>query len=313
MTKLKSGMLIHPEELSRKWIDRMADAGVETLGMHPAGGRKAAETLQQMTELLSTAQYRELIDYAHARGLKIEYEAHAAGYLMPRELFSEHPEYFRVNADGERSCDHNFCVSNPEALALVARRAAELAQKLYGSTHNYYFWMDDGCGLHCHCPKCRALSPSEQQMTVLRAMLRAIRETVPDARMAYLAFMDTLEPPQSEAEDGIFLEYAPFKKYTRKGNLEEIRREQEMLRPLTRYFCREETKVLEYWYDNSLFSGWKKPPVKFTLNREEMEKDIAQYRAMGFASVSTFACFLGEDYEALYGETDIRPFADAVR
>ena len=29
------------------------------------------------------------------KGLEIEYECHAMGYLLPRELFFVHPEYFR--------------------------------------------------------------------------------------------------------------------------------------------------------------------------------------------------------------------------
>lgn len=38
-------------------------------------------------------------------------------------------------------------------------------------------------------------------------------------------------------------------------------------------------------------------------------RDIAFYREKGFEYISSFACFLGEDYEALYGAPDIAPFA----
>ena len=40
-----------------------------------------------------------------------------------------------------------------------------------------------------------------------------------------------------------------------------------------------------------------------------MRRDIAEYDRMGFDYLSTFACFLGEDYEALYGGIDIMPFS----
>jgi hypothetical protein len=132
--------------------------------------------------------------------------------------------------------------------------------------------------------------------------------------MAYLAYIDTIAPPKvARSEDGLFLEYAPFEKYTAKGEDRAIRieRERGMIAPLLEYFGKEEAKILEYWYDNSLFSGWKKPPARFTLNADAMLADIRDYKALGFARISTFACFLGEDYEELYGEVDVTPFGKA--
>jgi hypothetical protein len=307
-------MIVHPGELSRKWIDRLADAGINTLGIHPEGGKDAPKSLERLLKLLETSEYRELIDYARSRGLEVEYECHAAGYLMPRELFASHPEYFRMNAAGERVADWNFCVSNEDALGLFAKRAAALALKLYGSSKNFYFWMDDGRGIHCNCPKCRSLSPSDQQYIALRAAICEIRRHIPDARMAYLAYIDTIAPPTfSHSDSGLFLEYAPFEKYTARGEDREVRiaREKAMIAPLLDYFGEDGAKVLEYWYDNSLFSRWKKPPARFTLDKAAMRRDVSEYRKMGFARASTFACFLGDDYEELYGEADILPFAKA--
>lgn len=309
---MNGSMIIHPEELSKKWIDRLANAGISTLGIHPGGGKSAVPLLKKMLETMKTDEYRSLIDYAHSRGLDVEYELHAAGYLMPRELFEEHPEYFRMNENGERTDDWNFCVSNSEALDLFANNAAELALSLYGSSKSFYFWLDDGHSLHCHCPKCKELSPSDQQMLVINRMLGAIKKHISDARMAYLAYMDSIVTPEKiGADDGVFLEYAPFEKYTAKGeNAEElIRREREMTVPLMKFFDKEPKKVLEYWYDNSLFSNWKKPPAKFVLDEGAMRAEIEEYRKMGFDVVSTFACFLGKDYEELHGDVDITAFA----
>ena len=90
-------------------------------------------------EQAKTKEYRDLKDYAHSRGLEVEYEVHAMGYLLDRNLFETHPEYFRQNAEGARGSDWNFCVSNENALALVAARAADLATELYGSAPRFYF------------------------------------------------------------------------------------------------------------------------------------------------------------------------------
>ena len=312
---MKNSMIIHPDELSKAWIDRLSEAKTGALGIHPCGGKTAFQSLKELISLCKTAEYRELIDYAQSLGLEIEYEIHAMGYLLERSLFESHPEYFRMNNKGERTKDCNLCVSNEEAMDIVAKNAVQLAKSLYGSTHNYYFWLDDGRDLRCNCPKCKDLSASDQQLKVLNRMICEIKKHIPDARMAYLAYVDSIVPPcKVKAEDGIFLEYAPFEKYTAKGEdaKELIARERAMIAPLISFFDKEPKKVLEYWYDNSMFSGWKKPPKKFVLDKEAMLRDISQYRKDGFDCISTFACFLGKDYENLYGRVDIGDFAKAL-
>lgn len=313
---INNSMLVFIDELSKKWIDRLADTGVGTIGLHPYGGRLAVRSLENLLEMLKTSNYRDLIDYAHVCGLEVEYEMHAAGYLLPRELFSAHPEYFRMNEKGERVNDWNLCVSNSDAVELFAKNAAELALSLYGSSHNFYFWLDDGHDIHCHCPKCRNLSPSDQQLFLVNRMAREIRKHIPDARVAYLAYMNSLVPPtEFSAEDGVFLEYAPFEKYTAKGEnaAEIIENEKRSIAPLKKIFEKEPSKVLEYWYDNSMYSHWEKPPVKFVADEVAMCRDIEEYFDMGFDAVSTFACFLGEDYEKLHGDVNVLPFVDCVR
>ncbi len=310
---VQAQLIIHPDEISKKQIDRLCEAGVGRLGIHPVGGKEAARSLEELVKLSETKEYRELIDYAVSRDMKIEYELHAAGYLLPRSLFEQHPEYFRMNEVGERCPDYNLCVSNEDALALLSRNAADLALSLYKSAPSFYFWMDDGRNIHCHCPKCSRLSPSDQQLVALNSMLKEVKKHIPNAKMAYLAYVDTVLPPENTIpEEGIFLEYAPFEKYTAKGDNapELVARELRMLAPLMDFFGREDCKVLEYWYDNSLFSGWKKPPRRFVLDREGMERDIAQYRELGFECISSFACYLGEDYEALYGKVGFEPFVE---
>ena len=313
---MRSSAIVHPDEISEKLVDRLVDADIEILGIHPIGGSQAHIHVERMLELMKTDQYRHVIDYAYKKGLKVEYEIHAASYLLPRNLFADHPEYFRMDSDGARNPELNFCVSNNDALSLFAHNAALLARSLYRSTDNFYFWLDDGWNSFCSCEKCRELAASDQQTVALNAALRQIKKDIPDAKLAFLAYCETMLPPIAVTPDeDIFLEYAPFAKYTAKGEdaPDKIIKENEMLKPLMKKFGVYSSKLLEYWYDNSLFSGWKKPPKEFTLDKEAMQRDIRTAKETGFEYISTFACFLGEDYEELFGAPDYMPFGRAIK
>ena len=310
---MRSSILIHPEELTKKWIDRMADSGVSVLGLHPRGGGDAVESLAELERLFENNTFCGLIDYAVSRGLEIEYEIHAARSLLPESLFDTHPEYFRTNEKGERVTDFNFCVSSEEALDIVAKNAAALAKKLYKSRPVYYFWLDDTIGAHCHCPRCKELSPSDQELVAVNRILNEIQKTVPNAKMAYLAYHDCLPvPTKIKPVSGVFLEYAPIEKY-RTTDVERIRAERDVMKGQLEFFGRDESKLLEYWLDNSLFSNWKKPPVRFEANRDQVINEIRDYATFGFETIATFGCFLGEDYEELYGEPDITAFTEGIK
>lgn len=306
---MKKSLLIHPEELTKKWIDRMVQQGVNILGIHPEGGKHADHSLERLLKQMETPGFRDLIDYAKSRGLGIEYEIHAGSWLLPRDLFDEHPEYFRVNAQGERTAIRNFCVSDPKVLEIVVSRAVTLAKALYGSDSRYYLWLDDGTDVACHCPNCAKLSASDQILFVMNAILRGLRTQIPEAKLAFLAYQSTLTAPtQIRPESGIFLEYAPIKRPFDQPVRQGLAGQKANMQALLEYFGTEDAKALEYWYDNSLFSKWKKPPQPFVPRNDLIPEDIAYYRELGFRNISSFACFLGEDYEALYGEPDISAF-----
>ena len=67
-----SKIIMHTEEISRKWIDRMADAGINVRGIHSKGERCAAEHLKSLIKTMNQPNYRELLDYAVSRGLEVE-------------------------------------------------------------------------------------------------------------------------------------------------------------------------------------------------------------------------------------------------
>lgn len=307
---MKKALIIHPDELNKKWIDRLVSLGVQTLALHPTGGVDAHMSLSNMLDLLEQPAYRALIDYAVDCGLKIEYEMHAASFLLPRELFETRPDWFRMEEDGNRTPKYNFCVSHPAALAHAAKRAVELSRKLYRSEHRFYFWLDDLKDVQCHCPSCRKLSPSDQQLLVINTFADELRKVYPDATIAYLAYENCLPcPTQIQPHEGVFLEYADIVR-ARNMHIREANALHENIHKSLAYFGKKNSRILEYWYDNSFFSKWKKPPVAFTPDNNAIKDDVNWYLQTGFENIVSFACFLGEDYEALYGEPDISAFSD---
>ena len=82
---------------------------------------------------------------------------------------------------------------------------------------------------------------------------------------------------------------------------------------LLAYFGKENAQVLDYWLDNSLFSGWQKPPKEFHLRKNVLRRDLRFYRDLGFRHIMTFACYLGQDYRQLHGDTpDILDYGKAL-
>lgn len=313
----RRGIVIHPHELDDIWLDTLEKLDLNVLGLHPVGGKDAADSLEQLLRQRSDPAFRRLLDRAGKMGLDVEYEMHALSWLLPRDLFEQHPEWFRLNEKGERINDFNFCTSNNEALEYLSGRAGELAALLPSTSHRYYFWLDDVTNYNCHCEKCASMTLSDRQLLAVNAMLRGIRQVDPEGKIAYLAYRETLEVPRSvRPEPGVFLEYAPFERRVDKTVLDpdcpENVRESACLPDLLSFFGPEGAQVLDYWLDNSLFSRWVYPPKPLTVHWDVVRSDVKAYRAMGFDSVTTFGCFLGADYRALYGMPEIDPYGEAL-
>ena len=147
-------------------------------------------------------------------------------------------------------------------------------------------------------------------MKILNHTVRRLRRDDPTATLPYLAYLSCIDAPtEITPEAGIFLEYAPIHRDFHAPIAGQT--QSEPLERLLHCFGADNAKVLDYWYDNSLFSKWTKPPVPFTVDAPVMEADFAYYRSLGFTDIGCFACYLGADYEALHGEVDVAPFAKA--
>ena len=317
------GIIIHNHEISPYWIERLRDAKArgaapDVLALHPVGGKNATESLRGLIEQVKTPAFRAFAEQVDALGIKLEYEMHTLSWLLPREEFDAHPDWFRQNEQGERTPDANLCCSSEEALSYLEERTALLATLLPQTGDRYFYWLDDVKERRCHCPHCREMTMSDQAMTVINRMLRGLRRTNPRATLCYLAYHDMIAPPTHvRPDEGIFLEYAPINRdLTRPiGDVtcERNVAEAQHLLPLLHYFGKENAQVLEYWMDNSLNCRWKLPYKKLPFYPEVIAADAAYYRSLGFAHLTSFGCFLGEDYAGEFGLPPVYEYFKALQ
>ncbi len=307
------GIIIHAQDCGDYFAGRLEQTNLNVLGIHPEGGLAAHVSMQKCIDMLETEEWRRFHRRMEKAGIAVEFEMHALSWILERDKFDTHRDWFRMTDTGERTPEFNCCASNPDVLDYIRERSAKLAKIFRPDTDKYYFWIDDVATAACQCEKCRELSASDQALILYNAIADGLASVNPKAKLSYLAYFATLPVPTKVAkQDNVFLEFAPLARdfdvslfdETREKNYSQVK----TLPALLDFFGRDDAKVLEYWMDNSLFSGWKRPPKEFHLNPVTCAADVAQYRKLGFDSITSFGCFLGEDYRDLYGDADLSEY-----
>ena len=245
-------------------------------------------------------------------GIDIEYEEHMMSFLLPRELFETYPDYFRMDKNGNRTNDANGCPSSEGAIAQVNLHAKDICRNYRPTNSRYYCWLDDG-GDICYCPKCKGMNAADQALIFENAIIESMREIVPEATLAHLAYNNTSAAPKSVSPaDGIFLEFAPFFRTWEEplANGWAVGRDGKMthadclrdLRENLEVFPSETAQVLEYWMDDSLFSGWDTSNlVEVPWKKDVFMKDIETYASFGIHNVTCYAAYVGPSYVQKFG------------
>lgn len=128
-----------------------------------------------------------------------------------RQEFVDHPEYFRINEEGERESFDNhprgenpppeamhFCVSNPGLMALCVQDRIALLEKTRESTPTQNLVSMDPNDGHrpCHCDNCKALgNPSDRVYHLANHVAREIRTAHPDAQVGMMIYTPFDTPP----------------------------------------------------------------------------------------------------------------------
>jgi hypothetical protein len=223
-------------------------------------------------------------------GLEVGIKLHTARELLPTRLFRSHPEWFRME-NGKRTRKYNLCVSNAQALAEVSRNAQALAESVEIDNPELAYWQDDVPSAWCQCPKCAGLSPSEQNLRLMTAILRGVRVHNPRGSLSYLAYYATVAPPESKIPKGLFLEFAPHACcYLHDIDDPSCPKNSVLVQHLKRNLERFDlatSRVFEYWLDMALFSSYRKPVRRLPLMAERIARDVNFYRGQGLVEVET--------------------------
>lgn len=300
----RRGVVIYPSDVISvgidEWARRIDLSGINMVGIHAA---TVNEPLDELEAFVKSDLGKDFLALCGQKGVDVEYEIHALQELLPRDKFTEHSEWFREDAQGNRQIDYNMCFTSEKAVLAMRPQVEALLSWMHPTTHRYLIWPDDKIGMFCHCEKCREYSPSEQVLIYENNLLKLLREYDPEATLAHLAYNQTLRAPERvRASEGVFLEFAPINRDYSEPLPTEAR---EALMNNTLAFPTFSQHILEYWLDESMFSGWNRDAlVPLPFNKDECARDVAEYRKTGASSVTTFATWLSGGYLEQFGATD---------
>jgi hypothetical protein len=310
------GIVVYPSDITSigaiELVKFMREANLNLLGIHtnslginPMTG--GFEDLPSLKTFLESEEGKILLKECKKLNISIEFESHVLKEVLPRELFDEHPEYFRMDENGVRQRNYNMCFSSEGAYQIIENNIIEITKWLKPTTHRYLFWTDDVGGAFCNCDLCKKYSESEQALMYENRLLTILRKIDPSATLAHLAYNNTLEAPvKVKPSDGIFLEYAPISRdYTKPLSEEHL----QSLRDNLIIFPVKTAHVLEYWLDASMFSRMIKVRrnnvAKVPWNIQNCERDVKLYTGMGIKSITTFATWMiSSDYVNKFGENN---------
>jgi len=202
---------------------------------------------------------------AEELGLRLESGGHGLAGLIPRDLFQDKPELFRLEQPedfyGQRRHDWNCCATHPETRQLLQSRFREKA-KTWKGLHAVHLWPDDlDGGGWCFCTTCRSLSPADQAMLAMRHLADVVARDGLSLRIPVLAYHDTLFPGRRiDPSPEMFLLFAPRERcYAHAIDDPRCLRNRHYARALKDWAVKfrsiDDSHTFEYYFDQILFRG----------------------------------------------------------
>jgi hypothetical protein len=193
----------------------------------------------------------------------------------------------------------SHCPDDMLALQREKKILTEYVSTLPPAMNDFFLWPADKYLSPCNSPAFHDYSVSDLVISFANQMVTTLRATRPQARFAYLSYLSTWEPPKHEKPaPGLILEWAPmFQSFAHSlddpasSTNMEYRRDFEALLKL---FGPENSKVLGYWLDDTLFSRTFYGHLPYIP--EALKSDLTYYHRMGVPAVTTFGVITGRDY-----------------
>ena len=119
--------------------------------------------------------------------------------VPPKEYFSEHPEYFMLNAEGNR-IQRQLCTTNPDTIRIATESVLRILREKPDS-EIISVSKNDGGGT-CLCPACKALDDAEGSnagalLYLVNRVAEAVEKEFPDVTVSTLAYLETVTPPKT--------------------------------------------------------------------------------------------------------------------
>jgi hypothetical protein len=125
-----------------------------------------------------------------------------ATLLPPGKYANDHPEYFFLNAQGQRSAAQ-LCPTNPETIRIVTENVLATLRK-NPNTEIVSVSKNDNAGDQiCHCPKCKELRAAEggtdmaNQLYLVNQVAEAVEKEFPKVVIDTLAYLETINVPKT--------------------------------------------------------------------------------------------------------------------
>lgn len=226
------------------------------------------------------------------RGLKVEVGGH--GYqnflnasMESGTLFSQHPEWFGMSENGERSPDKKWvcCTSDPRAVAYVHNNILAYL-KARPDINIFDFWPPDG-EEWCHCANCTALgSASTRHALFVNQTAQFLKKHLPYVKLECLAYSHYTAPPDSVVLDpDILVDFCPIRQnfdyQIYEPEAENNRFYNDHLKAWSNLF-KGEISLYSYYRRYA----WRSLPNILT---HYMQKDLKYYKKTGVNGVSVYS------------------------
>ncbi len=209
----------------------------------------------------------------------------AAAVIREHGLTAEH----EIHYFGER-----FCPDDTRALTHERERMDKYLAQASPGMKRFFLWPDDKNLPPCASEKYKDWRISDLTMNFSNEMARQVRKTRPEGEFAFISYLRTWTPPVlAKPGPGVILEWAPMNQ-SLAHSLDDPRsavnrRLRGQFEAYLKLFRPQDTHVLGYWLDDTLFNriGYGNVPYR----PGALTSDLRFYHRAGVPDVTTFGLF----------------------